>query len=111
MRFRRTATVDTELGGRRIRAGDKVVVWFSSGNRDERVFAEPDRFDVTRTQNDHLAFGHGPHYCIGAHLAKTPMRALFTAVYDRLGEVEPAGEPVRLRSNFQHGVKHLPISW
>jgi cytochrome P450 len=111
MRFRRTATVDTELGGQRIRAGDKVVVWFSSGNRDERVFAEPDRFDVTRTPNDHLSFGHGPHYCIGAHLAKSQMRALFAAVFDRLGEVEPAGEIVRLRSNFQHGVKHLPISW
>jgi cytochrome P450 len=111
MRFRRTATVDTELGGQRIGAGDKVVVWFSSGNRDERVFADPDRFDVTRRQNDHLGFGHGPHYCIGAHLAKVQMRAMFTAVFDRLGEVGPAGEVVRLRSNFQHGVKHLPVSW
>jgi cytochrome P450 len=111
MRFRRTATVDTELGGQPVRAGDKVVVWFSSGNRDERVFAAPDRFDVTRADNDHLSFGHGPHYCIGAHLAKTQMRALFTAVFDRFGEVEPASEIVRLRSNFQHGVKHLPISW
>jgi len=111
MRFRRTATTDTVLGGQEIRAGDKVVVWFSAGNRDERVFAEPDRFDVTRTQNDHLSFGHGPHYCIGAHLAKVQMRALFTAVFDRLGEVSAAGEIVRLRSNFQHGVKHLPIAW
>ncbi len=111
MRFRRTATTDTVLGGQEIRAGDKVVVWFSSGNRDERVFADPDRFDVTRTPNDHLGFGHGPHYCIGAHLAKVQMRALFTAVFDRLGEVEQAGEVVRLRSNFQHGVKHLPIRW
>jgi len=111
MRFRRTATADTELGGQRIRAGDKVVVWFSSGNRDERVFADPDRFDVARTANDHLSFGHGPHYCVGAHLAKVQMRALFTALFDRLGEVEPAGATVRLRSNFQHGVKHLPIGW
>jgi cytochrome P450 len=111
MRFRRTATVDTELGGQRISAGDKVLVWFSAGNRDERVFTDPDRFDVTRTPNDHLGFGHGPHYCIGAHLAKTQMRALFAAVFDRLGEVGLAGEIVRLRSNFQHGVKHLPISW
>jgi cytochrome P450 len=111
MRFRRTATTDTVLGGQEIRAGDKVVVWFSSGNRDERVFADPHRFDVTRTRNDHLSFGHGPHYCIGAHLAKVQMRALFTAVFDRLGEVTQAGEIVRLRSNFQHGVKHLPISW
>jgi cytochrome P450 len=111
MRFRRTAAVDTELGGAHIRAGDKVVVWFSSANRDERAFAEPDRFDVTRTANDHLGFGHGPHYCIGAHLAKVQMRALFTALFDILGEVEPAGEPARLRSNFQNGIKHLPIRW
>jgi cytochrome P450 len=111
MRFRRTATVDTELGGTRIRAGDKVVVWFSSGNRDERVFAEPDRFDVGRPAGDHLSFGHGPHYCIGAHLAKVQLRAMFSAVFDLLGEVSPAGEPVRLRSNFQNGIKHLPIRW
>jgi cytochrome P450 len=109
MRFRRTATVDTELGGTRIRAGDKVVVWFSAANRDERAFAEPDRFDVSREPNDHLGFGHGPHYCIGAHLAKVQMRAMFTALFDVLGEVEPAGEPERLRSNFQNGIKHLPI--
>jgi cytochrome P450 len=111
MRFRRTATVDTELGGVHLKAGEKVVVWFSSANRDERAFAEPDRFDVTRTGNDHLGFGHGPHYCIGAHLAKVQMQALFTALFDILGEVEPAGEPARLRSNFQHGIKHLPIRW
>jgi cytochrome P450 len=111
MRFRRTATVDTELGGARIMAGDKVVVWFSSANRDDRAFPDPDRFDVARAANDHLSFGHGPHYCIGAHLAKVQMRALFTAMFDILGEVEPAGEPVRLRSNFQNGVKHLPIRW
>lgn len=111
MRFRRTAVVDTELGGQLIRAGDKVIVWFSSGNRDERVFADPDRFDVARKPNDHLSFGDGPHYCIGAHLAKVQMRALFGAVLDRFGEVEQAGEVERLRSNFQHGVKHLPIRW
>jgi cytochrome P450 len=111
MRFRRTATVDTVLGGTAIRAGDKVVVWFSSANRDERAFAEPGRFDVTRDAGDHLGFGHGPHYCIGAHLAKVQMRALFGALFDVLGEVAPAGEPVRLRSNFQNGIKHLPIRW
>lgn len=111
MCFRRTATADTELGGARIRAGDKVVVWFSSANRDERVFADPDRFDITRQSSDHLSFGHGPHYCLGAHLAKVQLRALFTALFDVLGEVEPAGDPVRLRSNFQNGVKRLPIRW
>lgn len=111
MHFRRTATVDTELGGVRIEAGDKVVVWFTSANRDELVFADPDGFDVGRTPNDHLTFGHGPHFCLGAPLARIQMRALFEAVLDRWGEVEPAGEPIRLRSHFQHGLKHLPIRW
>ncbi len=111
MHFRRTATTDTELGGVRIAAGDKVVVWFSSANRDERVFADPDAFDITRTPNDHLAFGHGPHFCLGAPLARIQLRAMFDAVLDEWGEIEPAGQPARLRSNFQHGVKHLPIRW
>ncbi len=111
MHFRRTATVDARLGGVDIRAGDKVVVWFSSANRDESVFAEPDTFDIGRTPNDHLTFGHGPHFCLGAPLARIQMRAMFDAVLDQLGHIELAGEPVRLRSNFQHGVKHLPIRW
>jgi cytochrome P450 len=109
--FRRTATCDGELGGRRIRAGQKVVVYFSSANRDERVFPHPDRFDVGRSPNDHLAFGHGPHFCLGAHLARSQMRALFAAVLDTFQDVEFAGEVVRLRSNFQNGIKHLPIRW
>ncbi len=111
MHFRRTATAATRLGGVDIRAGDKVVVWFSSANRDESVFADADTFDIGRTPNDHLTFGHGPHFCLGAPLARIQMRAMFDAVLDQLGEVELAGEPVRLRSNFQHGVKHLPIRW
>jgi cytochrome P450 len=111
MHIRRTATLDTELSGVQIKRGDRVVVWFSSANRDETVFPEPDRFDVGRTPCDHLTFGHGPHYCIGAHLAKVQMAALFRAVMDQLGEVELAGEPTRLRSNFQNGIKHLPIRW
>jgi len=92
-----------------VRAGDKVVVYFSSANRDESVFPDPDRFDAGRSPNAHLAFGHGPHFCIAAHLARVEMRAMFSAVLDRLGEVELAGEPVRLRSNFQNGVRHLPV--
>jgi cytochrome P450 len=111
MHFRRTAATDTEVGGVRIRAGQKVVVWFSSGNRDGDAFADPDRFDAGRDPNDHLAFGHGPHFCLGAHLAREQMRALFGALLDRLGEVEQAGEPDRLRSNFQNGIKHLPVRW
>ncbi|MCP2257626.1 Cytochrome P450 [Streptoalloteichus tenebrarius] len=109
MHFRRTATQDVELGGVRVRAGEKVVVWFSSANRDERVFADPHTFDPARRPNDHLTFGYGPHFCLGAHLARVQMRALFTAVLDHWAEIEPAGEAVRLRSNFQNGIKHLPI--
>ncbi|WP_211770177.1 cytochrome P450 [Kutzneria sp. CA-103260] len=111
MHIRRTATADTTLSDVDIRAGDKVVVWFSAANRDERVFADPHRFDVGRSPNDHLTFGHGPHFCLGAQLARAQMTAVFTAVLDRLGEVRPAGDPVRLRSNFQNGVKSLPVTW
>ena len=110
MNFRRTATQDTELAGTRIRAGDKVVVWFSSANRDEEVFPEPDRFDPAR-RGEHLSFGHGPHFCLGSHLARVQLRAMFDAVLDLPGEVRPDGEPRRLRSNFQNGVKHLPVTW
>jgi cytochrome P450 len=111
MHFRRTATVDTELAGVRIRAGDKVVVWFSAANRDPDAFPDPDSFRPDRTPNDHLTFGHGPHFCLGAHLARVQMRAMFAAVLNLLGDVEPAGPPVRLRSNFQNGIKNLPIRW
>jgi cytochrome P450 len=111
MNFRRTATADTVVGNVPVRKGEKVVVWFSSANRDEQVFADPSRFDVGRSPNDHLSFGHGPHFCLGAHLARTQLRAMFGAVLDRLHDIEPAGEPVRLRSNFQNGIKRLPIRW
>lgn len=109
--FRRTATRDCEVAGCRVSAGQKVVVYFASANRDERVFPEPDRFDVGRRPNEHLAFGHGPHFCLGAHLARRQLRAIFGAALDRFHDVEPAGPAVRLRSNFQNGVKHLPIRW
>jgi cytochrome P450 len=111
MHFRRTAAVDTEMAGEEIRAGDKVVVWFSAANRDPAVFSDPDTFDPARSPNEHLSFGHGPHFCLGAHLARVQMRAMFSAVLDLLGEIEPAGEPVRLRSNFQNGIKALPVRW
>lgn len=111
MTFRRTATSDCELGGRRIGKGDKVVVSFSSANRDEDVFADPDRFDIRRHPNPHLVFGHGPHFCLGAHLARTQMRALFREVLTRTSALTYAGQPSFLRSNFQRGVKRLPITW
>lgn len=110
MNFRRTATADVSLSDVDIRAGDKVVVWFSAANRDPSVFSAPDDFDIGRTPNDHLTFGHGPHFCLGAHLARVQLRAMFAAVLE-LGPVELAGEPVRLRSTFQNGLKSLPIRW
>ncbi|WP_018348633.1 cytochrome P450 [Longispora albida] len=109
MHFRRTAARDTVLGGVPINAGDKVVVWFSAANRDPRVFAEPHEFTVDRGASDHLAFGHGPHFCLGAALARYQMTAMFAALLDRFATVEGAGEPVRLRSNFQNGLKRLPV--
>jgi len=111
MTFRRTATADCELGGQPIRAGEKVVVSFTSANRDEAVFADPDRFDIRRQPNPHLVFGHGPHFCLGAHLARTQMRALFAEVLARTSALSYAGAPSYLRSNFQRGIKRLPITW
>ncbi len=111
MNFRRTATRDVALGGVDISAGDKVVVYFASANRDDSVFDDPDRFDVSRTPGDDLVFGYGPHFCLGSHLAACQMNALFDAVLDQLGQVQLAGPVERLRSNFQNGVKHLPVRW
>ncbi|MDT7787872.1 MAG: hypothetical protein QOF58_6291 [Pseudonocardiales bacterium] len=110
MHFRRTAVQDTEVGGQKIKAGDKVVVWFSSANRDELVFSDPAAFDVGRREADHLSFGHGPHFCLGAQLARAQMRAIFDAVLDLPAMLHLDGEISRLRSNFQNGVKHLPLS-
>jgi len=111
MTFRRTATSDCELGGQRIGEGDKVVVSFTSANRDEAVFAAPGRFDIRRRPNPHLVFGYGPHFCLGAHLARTQMQALFGEVLTRTSSLRFAGHPSYLRSNFQRGVKRLPITW
>jgi cytochrome P450 len=108
--FRRTAAVDTELGGAEIKAGDKVTTWFVSGNRDETVFEQPDRFDVGRTPNPHMAFGPGGvHHCMGAHLAKMEVRIAFEELLKRPVEIELAGTPERLRSNFFNGIKRLPV--
>jgi cytochrome P450 len=111
MVFRRTAGRDAQLAGARIRAGDKVVVSFTSANRDESVFPEPDRFDVRRSPNPHLSFGHGPHFCLGGQLARTQMHALFGELLRRTRVLEPAGPPALLRSSFQRGVKRLPLHW
>jgi cytochrome P450 len=114
MTFRRTATRDVVIAGQHVAAGDKVVVSFASANRDESVFDDPDVFDVgryARGAGRHLVFGHGPHFCLGAHLAGIQMRALFGELMRRTSWIEPAGPPSYLRSNFQRGVKRLPISW
>ncbi len=111
MTFRRTARSDFLLSGVPIRAGDKVVVSFTSANRDEAVFADPDRLDVRRHPNPHLAFGYGPHFCLGAQLARVQMRALFAEVLTRMGRLEYDGPPAYLRSSFQRGVKRLPVRW
>lgn len=111
MNFRRTATLDTSLAGADLRAGDKVVVSFLSANHDERVFQSSAQFDITRNPNPHLAFGYGPHYCIGAQLAVAQMRALFLELSRRLKTIECTGTPDFLRSNFQRGIKSLPIRW
>ncbi|TYB68397.1 cytochrome P450 [Nonomuraea sp. PA05] len=107
MHFRRTATRDLTLGDQRVKAGDKVVVYHAAANRDPSVFPDPDRFDVARTPNDHVSFGFGPHFCLGAHLARAQFRSLFRELL--AWDVELAGSPRRLTSNFQNGLKHLPV--
>ncbi|MER7845833.1 cytochrome P450 [Kitasatospora sp. NPDC096077] len=111
--FRRTATRDTELAGQSIRAGDKVVVYHASANRDEAVFPEPDRFDVSRTSNDHVSFGYGPHFCVGAQLARLQLRSALRHLLERLPglALDPERRPQRLVSNFQNGLKSLPVRW
>ncbi|MFC6883877.1 MULTISPECIES: cytochrome P450 [Actinomadura] len=109
--FRRTATRDLDLHGRTVREGDKVVLWFASANRDEAVFADPYRFDVTRSPNDHLAFGKGgPHFCMGAALARLEMRVMFEELLPRLAGIRLAGPVRRVRSNFVNGIKTMPVT-
>ena len=105
--MRRTATQDTEIGGQSIRAREKVLLIYPSGNRDEAVFAEPYRFDVRRQPNDHVGFGGGPHFCLGANLARREIAVLFREIFRRLPDLVIDGEPDRLASPFIHGIKHM----
>jgi cholest-4-en-3-one 26-monooxygenase len=107
--FRRTATRDTEIAGVSVREGDEVVVFYASANRDAGIFRDPDRFDVGRTPNDHLAFGIGPHFCLGANLARLEIRVMFEELLRRLPDMELAGPVERLRSNFINGIKRMPV--
>lgn len=108
--FRRTATVDTELGGQRIPAGDKVAMYYTSANRDEAVFAQPHRFDVGRRPNPHLSFGIGGHFCLGVHLARLEGRVFLEELLAACTHVELDGEPVRVRSNLVNGYARLPVA-
>ena len=107
--FRRTVTQDgVRLGDQEFSEGDKVVLWYMSANRDEAVFDDAFRFDVARTPNDHVGFGGpGPHFCLGAHLARREMSVMFRELFRRVPDIHSVGEPARLRSNFINGIKHL----
>jgi cytochrome P450 len=105
----RVAKKDGEVRGQKIRSGEKVVIWNASANRDEAMFPRPDVFDITRMPNDHLAFGHGEHFCIGANLARLELRVMIEEVTRRMPDLELAGPVERLRSNFVAGIKHMPV--
>ncbi len=108
--MRRTATRDTELGGKKIREGDKVIMWYLSGNRDESVIEQPDRFIVDRARpRQHLSFGFGIHRCVGNRLAELQLKILWQEILARFPVIEVVGEPVRVKSNFVHGFSSLPV--
>jgi cytochrome P450 len=111
MHMTRVATRDFDLRGTRIRKGDRVAMWYTSANRDEDAFPDPYRFDVGREPNEHLAFGVGEHFCLGANLARLELTVMFEELLERLPDVELAGSPERLRSNFIGGIKHMPVRW
>jgi cholest-4-en-3-one 26-monooxygenase len=112
MNFRRTAMVDTELSGTKISAGDKVVFFHASANRDEDIFSEPNTFDVGRDPNPHIAFGGGgPHFCLGTNLARMEIRVMFEHLLDRMPDIRQNGEVQRLQSQFINGVKHIPVAF
>jgi cytochrome P450 len=110
--FRRTATRDAMVGGQEVKAGQKVVMFYNSANRDERAFDDPFRFDVLRAPNEHFGFGAGgPHFCLGANLARREIRVMFEELLRRLPDIEVTGEPDMLQSNFIHGIKRMPCAW
>jgi cholest-4-en-3-one 26-monooxygenase len=110
MQFQRAAQRDTVIGGQRIAEGDRVALYYVSANRDEAVFDRPDEFDVGRSPNEHVTFGGGgPHFCLGAHLARLEIRMMFEELLRRLPDVELDGPVRRLRSNFINGLKEMPV--
>ena len=113
MHFRRQATMDWAIGDQKISEGDKVVFWHTSANRDESVFGETaDKFDIGRNPNNHIAFGGGgPHFCLGANLARMEIKVMFERLLDRVPDIRQSGEVQHLQSNFINGVKHLPVTF
>ena len=110
--MRRTVAEDTVLGGQDMVAGDRVIMFYNSANRDEDVFEDPYTFDVRRTPNPHIGFGAaGPHFCLGAHLAREEIEVMFRRLFERLPDIEAAGQPDRLLSPFINGIKHLDCSF
>jgi len=110
--FQRTALNDVEVGGVTVRKGQRVGLFYASGNHDEDVFEHPDRFDITRDPNPHLAFGgHGAHYCIGANLARLEVQIIFDKIADRMPDIQPTGKPRRLRHAWINGIKELPVRY
>jgi cholest-4-en-3-one 26-monooxygenase len=110
--FQRTALADTELGGREIKAGQRVGLFYRSANFDEEVFDQPERFDVRRSPNPHVGFGgSGAHYCLGANLARLEIDLMFNAIADAMPAISKAGEPERLRSGWLNGIKRLPVTY
>ncbi|MEV4356237.1 cytochrome P450 [Nonomuraea sp. NPDC004186] len=112
IQFRRTLTRDHEMNGMRYKKGDKVLLFYNSANRDEAVFADPDTFDITRDPNPHVGFGGpGPHYCLGAHLARREMTVMFRELFTRVPHIKAVGEPDHLLSNFINGIKHMSYTF
>jgi len=107
--FRRQAMADVEIRDKKVREGQKLMLWYSSVNRDEEVFTDPDRFDIRRSPNDHLAFGIGEHYCLGANLARMELQEIFRAIAIHFHDVEMTAPPRRLRSTFINGVKEMRV--
>jgi cytochrome P450 len=112
IQFRRTVTREHEMNGHLYRPGDKVLLFYNSANRDAAVFEEPDAFDITRSPNPHVGFGGpGPHFCLGANLARREITVMFRELFTRVPEIRAAGEPDRLFSNFINGIKHLRFTY
>ncbi len=112
IQFQRTALSDYELGGQTINKGDRVAIYYSAANRDDTALDSPDSFDVTRADNEHIAFGGGgPHFCLGANLARAEVRIMFEVIAERMPDIGPLGPPRNLRSMFINGIKEIPVSY